>query len=92
VISDIRKRPPFNRTQRTAAARILATLPPDLMELLEPDTSLPPLQAMCRRLVLAVIEFSKLGPDQNADQLKIFRSEIRALQIDGGSAYPEGQC
>ena len=35
-----------------AAARILATLPPDLMELLEPDASLPSLQAMCRRLVL----------------------------------------
>jgi nucleoside 2-deoxyribosyltransferase len=79
VISDIRKQPPFNRTQRTAAARILATLPPDLMELLEPDASLPSLQAMCRRLVLAIIEFSKLGPDQIADQLKIFRSEIRAL-------------
>ena len=80
VISDIRKRPPFNRTQRTAAARILATLPPDVMELLEPDASLPPLQAMCRRLVLAIVEFSKLGPDQNADQLKIFR-RIRALHI-----------
>ena len=49
------------------------------MELLEPDASLPSLQAMCRRLVLAIIEFSKLGPDQNADQLKIFRNEIRAL-------------
>jgi nucleoside 2-deoxyribosyltransferase len=75
-ISDIRERPPLNKTQRTAVARTLATLPPQLMELLEPVTSL---QAMCQQLVLAIIEFSKLGPDKNAKRRKIFLDEIAAL-------------
>jgi hypothetical protein len=34
---------------------------------------------MCRRQVLAIIVFSKLGPDQIAEQIKIFPVEIRAL-------------
>lgn len=76
VISDIRSRPPLNKTQLTAAAQTLATVPPQLMELLEPDSSL---QEMCRQVVLAIIEFSKLGPDKNAKRRKIFQDAIAAI-------------
>jgi hypothetical protein len=77
VISNIRERPPLNKSQRTAAARTLATIPPQLMELLEPVT---PLQAMCQQLILAIIEFSKLDPTQNAKRRTIFLDQIAALQ------------
>jgi nucleoside 2-deoxyribosyltransferase len=77
VISELRARPPFNKTQSTAAARTLATVSPQLLELLEPDE---PLQAMCQQLVLAIIEFSKLDRDKNAKRRKkIFLDEIAAL-------------
>jgi len=76
VISDIRARSPLSKTQRTTAARTLATISPQLLELLEPVASL---QAMCQQLVLAIIEFSKLGPGKNAKRRKIFLNEIAAL-------------
>ena len=76
VISDVRSQPPFNKRQLTAAGQTLAAVPPELMELLEPNASL---QAMCRQVVLAIIEFSKLGPDQNTKRRKIFLGEIAAL-------------
>ena len=47
------------------------------MSLLEPD---PSLQKMCRRIVLAIIEFSKLGPGEEAKQEEIFQREIAALR------------
>ena len=53
------------------------------MELLEPVASL---QAMCQQLVLAIIEFSKLGPGKNAKRRKIFLYEIAALHA--GVARP----
>ncbi len=76
VISDIRSRPSLNKTQFSAAARTLADLSPQLMELLEPVPSLRP---MCQKLVLATIEFAKLRPAQKAKQQKIFKDEILAL-------------
>ena len=45
------------------------------MSLLEPDASL---QKMCRRIVLAIIEFSKLDPDDA--QKEILQREIAALR------------
>ena len=76
VISDIRARPPLNKTQGVAAAQTLATVSPQLMQLLEPVASL---QSMCQQLVLAIIEFSKLGPKKYAKRRKIFMDEIAAL-------------
>ena len=76
VISDIRGRRLFNKTQLTAAAKTLASIPPQLMELLEP---VPSLQPMCRAVVLAVIEFAKLDPKQNAKRQTMFRDEIVRL-------------
>jgi nucleoside 2-deoxyribosyltransferase len=77
AVSDIRERPPLTRKQLGAAAAMLAAVPPDLMALLEPITSL---QAMCRQVVLAIIEFSKLGSGQLAKQRKVFLDQIAALQ------------
>lgn len=75
-ISAIRGRPPLNKTQRTAAARTLADLPPALLELLEPVVAL---QAMCQQLVLAVVEFSKIDSTKSPKRTKIFVDEIAAL-------------
>jgi nucleoside 2-deoxyribosyltransferase len=77
VISGIRAQPPLNDTGRKAAKTTLKSLPPDQMSLLEPDASL---QKMCRRVVLAIIEFSKLGPGSEATQKAIFQREIAALR------------
>jgi hypothetical protein len=77
VISDIRGKPPLNKDQLAAAATELAGIPADLMALLEPDA---PLQPMCRQVVLAIIEFSKLGTDQKAERRKVFMDQIGALQ------------
>ena len=76
VISGIRARPPLDNTQREAAKRTLASIPPDVMELLEPESSL---QTMCRQIVLAIIEFSNPDLDAAARQ-QIFQNEIAALQ------------
>ena len=77
VISDIRAKPPLNKSQSTAAAKTMADLPPALMALLEPDTLLQP---MCQQVVLAIIAFSKLGPGEKAKQRKVFLDQIAALQ------------
>jgi len=76
VISGIRAKPHLDEDERADAAQTLATMSPQLMALLEPEASL---QAECRQLVLAIIEFSKLGPDQKNEQRKIFSDEIAAL-------------
>jgi hypothetical protein len=77
VISDIRGKPPLSKNQLAAAATTLAGIPGHLMALLEPD---PPLQPMCQQVVLAIIEFSKLGADQKAKRRKVFMNQIGALQ------------
>ena len=77
VISDIRERPPLTKEELGAAAATLTAIPADLMTLLEPDKSL---QAMCQRVVLTIIEFSKLGRGQKAEQRKVFLDQIAALQ------------
>jgi nucleoside 2-deoxyribosyltransferase len=77
VISEIRARPPLNKEQLAAAAATLAAVPPQLMALLEPAA---PLQAMCQQLVLAIIEFSKLGSGNSVKRRNIFSTEIAALQ------------
>ena len=76
VVSEIRGRRLFNKTQLTAAAKTLASIPPQLMELLEP---VPLLQPMCREVVLAVIEYAKLDPKQTAKGQTMFRDEIVRL-------------
>jgi nucleoside 2-deoxyribosyltransferase len=76
VVSDIRARPPLNKAQRTVAARTLAAVSPQLLELLEPVASL---QSMCQQTVLAIVEFSKLGPNKNAARRRIFVDQIAAL-------------
>lgn len=81
VISGIRALPPLDESQRKDAKKTLKSLPPDQMALLEPETSFEnSLQKMCRRIVLAIIEFSKLGPGDAAEQQRIFQDEIAALQ------------
>jgi nucleoside 2-deoxyribosyltransferase len=77
VISDIRSKPPLSKSQRAAAFTTLVALPPDLMALLEPNALL---QSMCRQVVLAIIEFSKLGPGQKAKQRNLFMDQIAELQ------------
>ena len=77
VISGIRAQRPLNDSGRKAAKTTLKSLPSDQMSLLEPD---PSLQKMCRRIVLAIIEFSKLGPGEEAKQEEIFQREIAALR------------
>ncbi len=76
-ISGIRTQPSLDTSQLEAAKRTLASIPPDVMELLEPEL---PLQTMCRQIVLAIIEFSKLDPGATAARQQIFQNEITALQ------------
>jgi hypothetical protein len=77
VISDIRAEPSLDDTQLAAAAKTLADIPGDLIALLEPDAKLQP---MCRQVVLAIIEFSKLGADQETKRRQVFLEQIKALQ------------
>jgi nucleoside 2-deoxyribosyltransferase len=77
VLSAIRAQPPLDKSERKTARGALEELPADLMALLEPEASLQP---MCRQIVLAVIEFSKLGLGDSAKQRKIFQEGIAALQ------------
>jgi nucleoside 2-deoxyribosyltransferase len=77
VLSGIRVQPPLDNSGRKAAKTTLKGLPSDQMALLEPSASL---QKMCRQIILAIIEFSKLGPSNAATQKKIFQREIAALQ------------
>jgi hypothetical protein len=77
VISDIRAKPSLSEDQLAAAATTLADIPANLMALLEPD---PALQSMCQQVVLAIIEFSKLGADQADKRRKVFMDQIAALQ------------
>ena len=71
VISEIRAQPPLDDSGRKAAKATLKNLPSDQYALLEPQA---PLQKMCLKIVLAIIEFSKLGPCDAAQQQKIFRT------------------
>jgi nucleoside 2-deoxyribosyltransferase len=77
VVSGIRGRPPLDMSQRAAAEETLKMIPSQLSKLLEPVALL---QEMCRQLVVAIIEFSKLGPGETTQQRKIFQDEIAALQ------------
>jgi nucleoside 2-deoxyribosyltransferase len=78
VISDIRAGRPHTKLQRAAAARVLAALSPQLMELLEP---VPLLQPICQGLVLAAIEYSQLWEDRYAKRRKtLFHEGIAQLQ------------
>jgi hypothetical protein len=77
VISDIRARRPLNPSQLTVALQTLASMPPELMGLLEP---VPLLQAICREVVLTIIEFSKPGPGMKARQRKILLKAITELK------------
>jgi hypothetical protein len=76
VLAGIRGRPSLNAAQQAAAAATLRALPSAQIALLEPDLSLQP---MAQQVVLAIIEFSKLGPTQNARQRTLFRTQIGAL-------------
>jgi hypothetical protein len=77
VLAGIRGKPLLNATQQAAAAATLAAIPPAQMELLEPVS---PLQAMAQQVVLAIIQFSKLGTGQNARRRTLFQTQIAALQ------------
>jgi nucleoside 2-deoxyribosyltransferase len=75
VIAGIRGKRSLNPAQLAAAAETLKVLPQAV--LLEPD---PTLQPMSQEVVLAVIEFSKLGRNQKARQQTLFQNQIAALQ------------
>ena len=77
VLSGIRAQPPLDKSERKLAKGTLEDIPADQMAVLEPEASL---QTMCRQIVLAVIEFSKLGLGDSAKQRKIFQEGIAALQ------------
>jgi nucleoside 2-deoxyribosyltransferase len=75
AISGIRAQAPLSDSESKTAKTTLKSLPADQMSLLEPDASL---QKMCRRIVLAIIEFSK--PGNAATQKGILQREIAALR------------
>jgi nucleoside 2-deoxyribosyltransferase len=77
VISEFREGPSFDKEQRKAAKATLGGLAADLKALLEPYESLQP---MCWKIVIAVIEFSKLGADEAEKQQKILQKGIAELQ------------
>jgi nucleoside 2-deoxyribosyltransferase len=77
VISGFRAAPSSDKEQRKAAKATLDGLPTDLKALLEPEASL---QQMCWKIVVAVIEFSKLGAGETAKQQKILQKGIAELQ------------
>jgi hypothetical protein len=79
VIADIRGKRSLNPSQQAAAALTLSALPQ--VVLLEPD---PTLRPMSQEVVLAIIEFSKLPRNPNANQKAkqetLFKSKIAALR------------
>lgn len=78
VLSGIRAQPSFGKSERKEAQKSLEDLSAELKALLEPAV---PLQPMCQQIVLAVIEFSKLGLGDCEMQTKIVREGIAALKL-----------
>jgi hypothetical protein len=77
VIAGIRGKSQLTKKGLAAAAKTLSAIPAAQLAILEPISSLQP---MSLQLLLAIIEFSKLRPNQKAKQRTLFQNQIAALQ------------